>query len=591
MNPLVKLAANAQAGQKKFVLFVGAGVSKDAGLPTSWDLMIKIASLIYAAETPTDKLDPAIDLEKWFLSSKYAIESFPTLIGSLYPKPPDQQSFLKEYFQHAAVGEAHKGIAELVRRGIVRTIITTNFDHCLEEAIEQAGIAVQVISSDDVLESAEPLIHCKEFRIYKPHGNLGAGKLRNPPRDLEELSPSMEDELLRILNDHGVIVLGYSGRDKAIQELFRKRRHNLYQIFWIDPAKPEGEIEGILQPTDYVYVECKGANQVIQDLFRVIDNLVAIAPTGMTWPMLHELKLAVQTNHPMLESQYHDFLDGIFDRLKASRPDFTKYENYDEAIVEQIEKCVDISCDFIEASLQASRKGDDVLYLTIYKFFEKAMALYCPPKDRLGTYRETDFDGFRFLVYEMFVSFIAAILKYDHLGSINSLISADLFVEDEYESKYVPYTKISRYNATLDGIRNDRLAIGTSRKRISIAADTIRKHFTDGRMAMFIRHQEIMEADYLLYIISVGRFGVSPPSHIWRPQCCVFLRKPPGYILKAESKRALTKLSHAAGIENQENLIQVLQIGDGHFSKLWSFEADVDSPLEDFEYEKLGSRE
>lgn len=38
MNSLIRLAANALPGEKKYVLFAGAGVSKDAGIPTVWDL-------------------------------------------------------------------------------------------------------------------------------------------------------------------------------------------------------------------------------------------------------------------------------------------------------------------------------------------------------------------------------------------------------------------------------------------------------------------------------------------------------------------------------------------------------------------------
>ena len=54
MNPIVQLAANALPGEKKYILLAGAGVSKDAGIPTSWDLMLKTASLIYIAENSKD---------------------------------------------------------------------------------------------------------------------------------------------------------------------------------------------------------------------------------------------------------------------------------------------------------------------------------------------------------------------------------------------------------------------------------------------------------------------------------------------------------------------------------------------------------
>ncbi len=70
LDPTIRLAASALPGEEKFILFAGAGVSKDAGIPTSWDLMLKTAALLYAAEGNTDTDD--INLEEWFIDSKYA---------------------------------------------------------------------------------------------------------------------------------------------------------------------------------------------------------------------------------------------------------------------------------------------------------------------------------------------------------------------------------------------------------------------------------------------------------------------------------------------------------------------------------------
>ncbi len=51
MDPKVRLAASALPGEKKYVLFVGAGVSKDAGLPTTSDVMLETAKLLYVHAT------------------------------------------------------------------------------------------------------------------------------------------------------------------------------------------------------------------------------------------------------------------------------------------------------------------------------------------------------------------------------------------------------------------------------------------------------------------------------------------------------------------------------------------------------------
>jgi len=192
MDPIVTLIANALPGEKKYILFAGAGVSKDAGVPTAWDLMIKTASFLRAADE--DNSDDKI--EDWFIKSKYSNMKYSQIMGNLFPKYPDQQAFLKQHLSNHDIGEAHKGIAELARRGIIRAIVTTNFDHYIEKALAEKGLDYQVITTDEDLTNSEPLIHCKCVRIYKPHGNLGQGVLRNTPRDLEQISSRMRKELV-----------------------------------------------------------------------------------------------------------------------------------------------------------------------------------------------------------------------------------------------------------------------------------------------------------------------------------------------------------------------------------------------------------
>jgi NAD-dependent SIR2 family protein deacetylase len=139
MNPIVKLAASAVPGEKKYVLLAGAGVSKDAGIPTAWDLMLSTASLLYVAENKeTNPKSSRNQIEEWFLKSEYANKEYAELMDLLYPNYPDQQDFLKKHLKGHKLGDSHRGIAELARRGIIRAIITTNFDHYIEKALEGA---------------------------------------------------------------------------------------------------------------------------------------------------------------------------------------------------------------------------------------------------------------------------------------------------------------------------------------------------------------------------------------------------------------------------------------------------------------------
>ena len=55
-------------------------------------------------------------------------------------------------------GEAHEIIAEMVKKSLIRLIITTNFDSLLENALDNKGLKGQysVISSEEAVKTSKP---------------------------------------------------------------------------------------------------------------------------------------------------------------------------------------------------------------------------------------------------------------------------------------------------------------------------------------------------------------------------------------------------------------------------------------------------
>jgi hypothetical protein len=588
MNPIVKLAASALPGERKYVLFAGAGVSKDASIPTSWDLMMETASLLYVAENKEANQELNRDqIESWFLESDYAKMEYNELMGILYPNSPDQQSFLKKYLNGHSIGESHRGIAELARRDIIRAIITTNFDHYIEKALEEKGLEVQVISTDEDLKHSEPLIHCKSIRVYKPHGDLGRGKLKNTPRDLEKLSPGMEEELIRVMSEHGVIVLGYSGRDKSIQGVLSKRKSIYYPLFWVDPCVPKGEIDTILKSIGYTYIQCSGAGQFIIDYIKIAERIEGLAPGIGLGPTIFDMRRALSSPGEPVEAIFAEFLKNIFNRLKASRPDFAKFAERDEAIVHQINDGMNISYDFIEAALEAAKYENIGAIKRIYNFFGDGLKLYDRPDDFSGSFYRTDFDGYKFFMYEMFVSFIAALIKYNLWDIIPSLLEEGLLVNKRREGGYVPYNYVNEYIVSLDQDRNNRL----HSNRTSITADFIKDRFSNSKLSGLIEFQEFMEADYFILIRSVCHMEDprnTERKETWIPYSCVYLSQAPSYLLRAESKRFLEKLAKLSGCEKPDAFIERLRMSSYLFRLFWP-RGMLFGPLAYFKFEKLGS--
>ncbi len=572
MNAIVKLAANALPEEKKYILFAGAGVSKDAGIPTAWELMLKTAGLLYADEGT----DTNVNLEEWFINSNYAKMKYAELIGEIYPTPAEQQNFLKEYLEENEIGDAHRSIAELARLGIIRCIITTNFDHYIENALIEKGLEPQVISTKEDLINSEPLIHCKAVRIYKPNGTLGKGALRNTPKDLEKLPKEWEDELVKIMSEHGLIVIGYSGSDPNIQRVFERTTFTHYPIFWADPNSPDVEMEEILKLKNYNYILCQGAHQFISEHLRILDTLKSLTPNIESGPSIIELKNAFISNNMHKAHLYIDFLENKFKELEKTLPDFKRFTEYDDAIVEQIKNAKSISYNFLEAILLACKYGDKESITTIYKFFGNFMNLY----------EDQHSDGYSFLIYEFFVSFIAGLIKYDQWSILGEILNNDLFVEENYD-KFVPFREISRYIQVLDENRNKRLKLN----RVSITADIIHDRFTQTELSKLITHKEFMEADYFLFIRSICQKDENNYyDYYWNPQSCIHLNKPPSYLYMAQNKSFLDKLSKTAGATDSNDFIQKLinkhRIIRDYFSSQFPH-----NPLRSFDFSRLGSRE
>jgi hypothetical protein len=584
MNPIVRLAATALPGDRKFILFAGAGLSKDAGIPTAWDLMLKTAGLLYASENQS--VDTSIDLQEWFIKSKYSQMTYAELIGQIYPNHPDQQQFLKEYLTRHKTGEVHLLVAELARRGIIRAIVTTNFDHFLEKALEEKGLEPQVISTEEDLLHSEPLIHCKAVRIYKPHGTLGHGALRNTPKDLEALAPTMHTELSQILSEHGVMILGYSGQDKGIQQVLENRSSNYYPLFWIDPNILEGDAKAIIDRKGFTFIQCEGAGQFIRDFLRLIDRLESLAPKTGKGPSVPDLQYEIKQAQQPIGPIFLDFLTNFLSDVEATKPDFSKHADYDDAIVNQIVSGLPLSYRFTEASLVAAKAKNADALRTLYRFFGSMLKLYETPDGFSGTYHRTDFDGFKFLGYEMFVCLIAAILRYDLWALLGELLDEDLFVEKANDGKYRSFVHVSSFVGSLDEIRNNRLKL----QRVSVMADMLKDRFTNSELSELISLKEFLEADYFLFMRTVCHEQVDQSLYdVWCPRSSVFLDNAPSYVVKAESARFLERMLPATGFSKQEEFINNLKAKHAVFNRYFS-SGLINSPLQWFDLGKLGSR-
>lgn len=127
---------------------------------------------------------------------------------------------------------AHRAIACLVEGGFIRVIVTTNFDRLMENALRERGIEPTVVSSVDALKGAEPLTHSACY-ILKLYGDYKDARILNTESELSGYPQQYDGLLDRILDEHGLIICGWSGEwDHALRAAFLRAPNRRYSVFW-----------------------------------------------------------------------------------------------------------------------------------------------------------------------------------------------------------------------------------------------------------------------------------------------------------------------------------------------------------------------
>jgi hypothetical protein len=244
---------------------LGSGVSRAAGIRTGWeitlDFVAKHAAQIGQADAAAK--DPAA----WYVA-KYGREpDYSEVVSQLAPTTELRRNLLEPYFtvEDKVTGErrehppteAHHAIARLVRRGLVRVIVTTNFDRLMETALREAGVAsIEVVSSEEEAANCYPFHACECF-VFKLHGDWKDTWLRNSNAELALYPRGIAKLLRRIAGEHGLIVCGWSAEyDVALRSTIARYQRR-FPLFWADP-KLDGQAQVLVTQLRGTHVAARG---------------------------------------------------------------------------------------------------------------------------------------------------------------------------------------------------------------------------------------------------------------------------------------------------------------------------------------------
>lgn len=290
LDPIVSLSVALAEAPGTCAFFLGSGVSRDAGVPTGYEVMRTGLRRLHQLETGAESPAADPELDTWLAETGRSDISYSDLLELIAPDQAVRREYLAGFFEGTEPGPTHEALGRLAEQGLVRVFITTNFDRLLEHALQARGIEPIVIASDADLEAVVPREHA-HCVVLKPHGDYLRQTIRNTPEELASLEPGLTAEFEETLNRYGLVVLGYSGGDEAIGRSLRGRRSR-YGLWWVargDLGQPAAEL---VEATGGRVIHRDSAAEFLADLERRL-AVFREHPTGETPATVHDSTIAL----------------------------------------------------------------------------------------------------------------------------------------------------------------------------------------------------------------------------------------------------------------------------------------------------------
>lgn len=313
-DPLLNLSFSLFSNPGVYALLLGSGVSGSAGIPTGWEIVLDLIRKLAAAEGAT-----ADDPTSWYRAKFREAPDYTKVVARLAKTSAERRGLLRPYFEPTEEEReeglkvptpAHRAIAGLVKAGLIRMILTTNFDRLMETALGDEGVAADVVSSPDAFKGAVPYVH-SPCMLVKLHGDYLDIRIRNTTRELAKYPEPVNSFLDRVLDEFGLIVCGWSADwDRALADAILRCPTRRFTTFWLTRHELDGRSRELASNRRASVVTISNAD----DAFVRIDEQVgALQQLGLGHPKSTEVLVATVKRY-LSEPRFRISLEELFAR-------------------------------------------------------------------------------------------------------------------------------------------------------------------------------------------------------------------------------------------------------------------------------------
>jgi uncharacterized protein YkvS len=187
----------------------------------------------------------------------------------------------------------------------------------------------------------------------------------------------------------------------------------------------------------------------------------------------------------------------------------------------------------------------------VVRWFGNVFERFNHPRGFSGSFRTSDHDYFKFLGHEMFVTFIAFLLREQRWSILEAILDEPIPLRYMYSSDgpgSVTWVYGSTYLPSL-------IDESTKRQRMSLHADFLKERHTTGGLEAVLPIEEFVAADFLLFLLGETRKSDESGWSVgWRPWSVLYLKSTPYFLVSAERKKIAEQMVKVFKLNGTEEL-------------------------------------
>lgn len=271
-----------------------------------------------------------------------------------------------------------------------------------------------------------------------------------------------------------------------------------------------------------------------------------------TFSRLQMFKDAVtkDKNH-LTQGLLRDYFSSYNDALEQFRITDITGELLDEVVMKSITDCLPYQNEFVDLSLfLAQYTSDEKLYEEVMRFFEGLMP-YTGWPTGVNQWNEIFADNYKFIIYELFLYFVAALIKNERFEQVRLLTDHHYYEPANRfrsEGRLGTFAEFNYYIETLDKVRNTRL----NSNRLSMTTEVIKERAHHKQL----NFETLMQADMVLFLNSILSTS-STQSRVWYPSTLVYAQYRGKFDLfaRATSTKYFNKIKTLFGVSSKQDLV------------------------------------